>query len=118
MSNTSALIPRPVVKSCHQFRDYPAKLVERVRYGIPHLKRYQERFQAKQDDLKLFSSENKFFVPYWDVTKDGKVEQRNLKTETQLSEWLGDEFRLDTRDRGSGLAQIVSVKPDPQARFM
>lgn len=117
MSTTPA-ISRPFVKSCQRFLEYPANSVERVRYGFPYLQQRQERFQARQDELKLFAPKDMFFVPYWDVYKDGKVDQRNLKSELQLSEWLGDEFRLDPSDTGSGPAHVVSVKPDPQARFM
>ena len=111
-------VPRPFVKSCQRFLEYPANSVERARYGVPHLQQRHERFQARHDELRLFAPKDMFFVPYWDVSKDGKVDQRNLKSEAQLSEWLGDEFRLDPSDTGSGPVHVVSAKPDPQARFM
>ncbi|KAK4451108.1 hypothetical protein QBC34DRAFT_58067 [Podospora aff. communis PSN243] len=112
------LISRPFLKSCQQYNDYPSKLVERVRYGFPQLQLYHERFKNRQEELNLFAPGDKFFVPYWDVSEDGKVEQRNLLSEDELGRWLGDQYQLDPSDSGKGPARVCSIKPDPQARFV
>ncbi|KAK0729526.1 hypothetical protein B0H67DRAFT_559020 [Lasiosphaeris hirsuta] len=117
MSRPPFQIPRPFLKSCQQHDLYPTKLVDRTRYGFPLLQLYQNRFKERQRELGLFVPAERLFVPYWDVSKDGQVDQRNLKTEEELSQWLGDEC-LDTQGIGSGQAQIVSPKPDPQCRFI
>ncbi|KAK5659158.1 hypothetical protein OQA88_1248 [Cercophora sp. LCS_1] len=112
------IIPRPYLKSCQQHGIYPVKAVERPRYGLPLLQLYQQRFSSRQRELNLFAPEAQFFVPYWDVSQAGKVDQKNLKTEQQLGDWLGDCFQLDPRDTGKDAAMVVEVKPDPQCRYI
>ena len=112
------IISRPFLKSCQNYSEYPAKLVERVRYGFPQLQLYRDRFKNRQEELNLFAASEKFFVPYWDVSRGGKVEQRNLLSEDELGTWLGDQYRLDPSDPGKGPAHVVAVKPDPQVRFV
>jgi hypothetical protein len=112
------IISRPFLKSCQHYNEYPSKLVERVRYGFPQLQLYHERFKIRQEELNLFAAGDKFFVPYWDVSEDGKVEQRNLLSEDELGRWLGDQYQLDPSDPGKGPARVCSIKPDPQVRFV
>lgn len=111
-------IPRPFLKSCQQHDVYPAKLVERARYGLPLLLLYQERFNARQRELNLFAPAAEFFVPYWDVSQTGRVDQKNLRTERELGAWLGDNFELDPQDVGKGPARVLAVKSAPRCRFM
>lgn len=115
---SSIFIPRVFLKSCQQHDAYPLKLVERARYGVPLLQLYQERFKARQRELNLFVPESEFFVPYWDVSETGEVDQRNLKTEVELRDWLGDNFLLDPQDVGKGQARVLSVNVEPQCRFV
>ncbi|KAK1751005.1 hypothetical protein QBC47DRAFT_351783 [Echria macrotheca] len=119
-SMSSITIPRPFLKSCQQYDVYPVKLVERLgtKYGVPLLQLYQERFKERQRDLNLFVDESRFFVPYWDVSESGAVDQRNLKSEQEFGDWLGDDFRLDPADTGKGPALVRSVKRDPRCRFV
>jgi hypothetical protein len=110
----SATIPAVYLKSCRRRNEYPCKLVDRSRYGVPLLKQCRERFQKRQTELRLFAPIHEFFVPYWEISRDGRVEQRNLLSEDELASWLGDEFQQDSQTPG----QVLGVKPDPPCRFM
>ncbi|CAJ2504351.1 Uu.00g117450.m01.CDS01 [Anthostomella pinea] len=110
----SLYIPTQFLKSCQAYDKYPRKLVGRSRYGVPLLELCQERFQNRQQSQDLFVPEKQLYIPYWDVLDSGLVEQRNLLSEVELGEWLGDSFQQDPADQ----TKYLNVRSDPLCRFI
>lgn len=108
-------------KSCSQHALYPLYELDVSRYGRHYLKRYQERWHNIQKRLPFLidatalneDGTTKYLVACRDVSNDGKVDTRNLCSDAELSDWLGDGFNSSPND-----PQRIMYRPDPRCRLL
>ena len=111
----SLAVPPLYRRSCQLHSDYPTYLLDRPRYGLPFLKRSQERLKEQEQQLDLFVPDTRLLLPYLDVLPNGAVDIKNIKLESELESWLGDNFQPDPNNPSS---RVIGAKPDIPCRFM
>lgn len=100
-------VPHAFSKSYSHFEKYPARLVSRETYGPSRLKLIQNRINERAQDL--FVEDAKTFVAIKDVHPDGRAEKRNLFSDAEIKDWIGD---------SSDSESLIATKKDPRCRFV
>jgi hypothetical protein len=108
-------LPSEFATSYRNSEKYPRRVVLRETYGASLLKLIRERLEERA--LELFVASPKTFITVKDILADGRPDQQNLFSDSEIKTWLGDTSEPDPAD-ATRLSGELATKPDPRCRFV
>ncbi|KAK6836323.1 hypothetical protein PG987_006818 [Apiospora arundinis] len=98
-----------------QAQHFLTELALRDTYGALELRAIRNRLNERAADL--FVADSDTFIQVKDVADDGRAQKKNLFSDADLKEWLGDKSFPDSSDPPRQIGDIAS-KEDPRCRFI
>lgn len=111
----SVSLPDSFASSYHDYSNFPKSLVLKEVYGFHLLKSLYKRLVTRAPELLVSNDET--FIPVKDVLKTGEAKKKNLRSDADIKEWLGDDSTVDPLDPTKRIGPLAT-KEDTSCRFM